>query len=86
MTSTNKLIVKEIDSDLMLYDSEVDEVHILNATAQAIYKLLRDGKSFEEIEQELKSRFLLEEGYDILKDIEECAQLLTKTGLISPVR
>ena len=86
MTSVDKLIAKEIDSDLMLYNSELDEVHILNATAQVIYKLLRDGKSFEEIEQELRSRFLLEEGHDILRDIEECAQLLKKMELISPVR
>ncbi len=42
--------------------------------------------TFEEIEQELKGRFLLEEGVDIHKDIEECAQLLKKMGLISSVR
>jgi len=80
MAPSNTLIVKEIDSDLILYHPDRDEVHILNPTAQVIYKLLSDGKSFSEIGEELRSRFLLEDGYNILSDIEKCAQLLKKNG------
>ena len=78
----SSLIAKEVDSDLMLYNPEIDEVHILNATGKAIYKLLREGKTSREIEEELRNHFVLEEGHNLIRDIEECLSLLKEKGLI----
>lgn len=76
-------IRKEVDSDLLIYNSDIDEVHILNDTAKAIYKFLCEGKTVREIEEKLQKQFLFEEGYDLYKDIEDCAGLLREKGLIS---
>ena len=78
----SRFIAKEIDSDLMLYDPDIDEVHILNGTAQAIYKCLIEGKTREEIELELRGHFMLAEGHDLRSEIEECLALLLKKGLV----
>ncbi len=77
------LIAKQVDSDLILYNPELDEVHTLNATAKVIFELICKGKSLGDIEKELASRFSFEEGHDILRDIHECVDLLKKKGLIS---
>ncbi len=82
MVCKSDFIAKEIDSDLMLYNPGIDEVHILNVTGKAIYKLLSEGKTSREIEKDLRNYFVLEEGYDLLRDIEDCLALLTKKGLI----
>jgi hypothetical protein len=77
-----RFIAKEVDSDLMLYDPELDEVHILNATARAVYHLLGEGKTVTEIAEILRSRSLVQEGDDPLKDVQECIGALLQKGLI----
>ena len=84
MTASKKtLIAKEIGPDLMLYNSELDEVHILNPVAQMIYRLHNEGKTMPEIEEEVRNSFTTEGNEDILKDIEDCIEVLRKKGLMS---
>ena len=82
MKRKSSLIAKEVDSDLMLYNPEIDEVHILNPTGKAIYKLLHEGKTSQEIEEELRNHFVLEKGHNLIRDIEECIASFKEKGLI----
>ncbi|MDY6971709.1 MAG: PqqD family protein [Thermodesulfobacteriota bacterium] len=78
---TKEILTKKLDSDLMLYDPDRDEVHILNATGGLIYELYKDGKGPHKIEQELRKRFQLENERDILKDVEQFLADLENRGL-----
>lgn len=76
------LIEKEIGSELLLYDLNSDEVHILNATAQVIYKFHKQGMSLVEIEKELKNRFWAGESANVSADLQRCLAELKAKGLI----
>ena len=78
-----KVITKELDSELMLYDPDVDAVHVLNATALLVYKLYGQGKELAEIEQEIRQRFAVGRDRDIASEIRECIAELQAKGLIS---
>lgn len=62
MQTPSRFIVKEVDSDLLFYDSESDHVHILNKTARVVYELLREGKKQEEIIDVLRKSSRVSEG------------------------
>ena len=69
---SKKIIEKKLYSELMLYDSERDEIHILNDSSALIYKLHREGKSVGEIETALREAFSIDTRIDLTSDIERC--------------
>lgn len=79
---TEKILAKELESELMLHDTEKDEVHVLNPTARLIYKLCREGKDLTEIAQEVRRRFQLEKEQDVQSDVQQCLEELRKKGLL----
>lgn len=79
----DKIISKELLDELMLYDPESDEVHILNGTARRIYRLTGEGKSEAEIEAAIKEEFCPDEALPSLgEDIKRCLADLKSKGLI----
>ena len=78
-----RLIAKQLKSELMLYDPVQDAVHVLNATASLIYELCNEGKQPEEIAREMRRRFALSEGEEILKGIQDCLAELQQKGLVA---
>lgn len=78
-----KIIAKELQSELMLYDPERDEVHLLNATARRIYQMHREGKDLTEIEQAIRASFQVEEEQDLHGHIRKCLGELGEKGLIT---
>jgi len=79
---TEKVLAKELDNELMLYDSETDNVHVLNPTARHIYEEYRKGKALHEIEQSLRKSFRISGSTDISADIESYLSEMKKRGLI----
>ena len=77
-----QIMEKELESELMLYDSEEDAVHILNPSARIIYRMKKQGKDLSEIEDRLRETFRLEECQDSRGDILRCLEELTEKGLI----
>ncbi len=80
---SKSMIARELKSELMLYDPEVDDIHILNATAKTIYKLYREGMNVDQIEEAIKKGFHLEERDDLRQDICECIGALKEKGIIA---
>ena len=78
----NKVIAKELGSELMLYDPDLDAVHILNETASLVYSLYKDGRKPDEIEHEMRQRFALGLKEEVLRDIQECLAELRAKGLV----
>lgn len=80
---TKDIKAKELGSELILYDTERDDVHVLNVTAQLIYNLYKEGKDITEIEQGVKNNFQFEEDQDISEHVNKCLDELEKKGLIT---
>ncbi|MEA2014153.1 MAG: hypothetical protein U9N38_02435, partial [Thermodesulfobacteriota bacterium] len=59
-----KIIPKEAGLDLMLYDTEQDEVHVLNPTARLVYDLHKKGRNLTEIEEEMRKNFQADDRHD----------------------
>lgn len=78
-----KLVTKELDSELMIYDPDLDAVHILNSTALLVYKLSSEGKRPVEIEREMRQRFAIDQDQEIASGIQECIVELQAKGLLS---
>lgn len=76
------LIEKEVGAELMLYDPDEDEVHILNPTAKTIYLGLKKGKTAEEIGREIRGRFLVGSDENLLDAVKKCIDDLREKGLI----
>jgi hypothetical protein len=79
---SRSMIARELKSDLMLYDPEVDDIHILNTTARAIYRLYATGMSFDEMEAALRKEFDLADEDDLRQDIYECIEELKGKRII----
>jgi PqqD family protein of HPr-rel-A system len=57
------VLVSELDGDLTLYDSQRNEVHVLNATAGDIWRLLDGEHDLDEIVADLAA------AYDVAPDV-----------------
>jgi len=79
---TEDIIEHPFESDLMLYQTEKDDVHVLNPTARVIYHQYKSTKSLEEIEKALRERFKIDPELDIRGDIENCIAELKQKQLI----
>ena len=78
----NKILKKEQGSELMLYDAEADEVHILNPTARLVYELCAQRKGLGAIEHAMRKAFRAERDCDILLDIRQCLIMLKDKKLV----
>ena len=77
-----QIIEKELKSELMLYDTEKDEVHVLNPAARLVFKLAGQGKSPHEMAQEMQRNFQVNSGQDLHADVIECLEELRSKKLI----
>jgi len=79
---TRHIIEKELDADLMLYDTEADSVHVLNPTARRIYALFREGKSVEEMTEYIRAEFSADPRETVQDDVQACLHELRDKGLV----
>ena len=77
-----QIIAKEQQSELMLYDTEKDCVHLLNPTARLVYVLYRKGRNSAEIEQDIRRNFQVDDGRDLRGDLLRCLEELRSKKLI----
>jgi tRNA pseudouridine-54 N-methylase len=75
-------ITKEMDSELMVYDTEEDSVHVLNSTARMVYHLHQNGRNSVEMEQEMRNHFQVDSAHDLSDDVARCLEELRDKQLI----
>ncbi|MEW6442401.1 MAG: HPr-rel-A system PqqD family peptide chaperone [bacterium] len=80
----DRIIAKELDRELMLYDPAKDAVHVLNPTARVVYECRRRGEPLAEIERVLRERFRADPSRDLSGEIGRCLQELREKGLVAP--
>jgi hypothetical protein len=81
MIYPGRFIVKEVDSDLLFYDPDSDQVHILNPTARTVYELLLENRTEGQIVEALQAT-RDGQGEDIEMDVRKCIEGLIEKGLI----
>ena len=64
------VLVRQLGEESMLYDSEKGSIHILNPTAEFIWRLCDGKHDIEAIEKELQKAFDIPQGKDLRKDVE----------------
>ena len=76
-----KIIAKELESELMLYETEKDSVHVLNPTARLVYVLYKKGRNVAKIEQEIRKSFRVD-NQDLRGDVLIYLEELRRKQLI----
>lgn len=82
-TKNQKISSRQLGNEIMLYDSENDKVHILNETGIIIWNLLDGKNSLDNIKEKLSKQFPEVKSEEILKDVNEIIEKLTREGLIA---
>ena len=77
-----QIIAKELESELMLYDTEKDSVHLLNPTARLVYDLYKKGLDLTKIGQEMQKNFQIDDSRDLRDDLLRCLEELRSKKLI----
>lgn len=75
-------VEQEAGSELFLYDSERDQVHVLNRTARRVRDLARRGRSPEEIEAAVRAEFRPPPGEDVAGQVLRCIETLKQKGIL----
>ena len=78
-------ITKEMDPELMLYDTIEDSVHVLNPTARMVYHLYKKGRNPMEMEQEMRKCFQVDAAHDLQGDVTRCLEELRGKQLIDAI-
>jgi hypothetical protein len=74
------LEMHETEDGLIVYQESTDRVHYLNHTAAAVFELCDGRRSVEDIAEELRSLFALEEAP--VAETEACLAGLVKEGVL----
>jgi len=77
-----QIIAKDMESELMLYETEKDSIHVLNPTARLVYDLYNKGMNPTEIEQEMREKFQVDSGQDLHADVVKCLEELRSKKLV----
>ena len=59
--STNGLLVREVEGEVLVLDTEADLIHQLNASASIIWRLHAEGMAAKEIATSLVSEFAIDD-------------------------
>ena len=77
-----QIIAKDMDSELMLYETEKDSVHLLNPTARLVYDLYKKGMNPTEIKQKMREKFQVDSDQDLHADVMRCLEELRSKQLL----
>lgn len=64
------IFTRKTGKEWMLYDSKNESIHIINSTAEFVWRLSDGSRSIDEIKQELMNTYQISEGIDIGKDVD----------------
>jgi PqqD family protein of HPr-rel-A system len=75
------LLVREVDGELLVLDTEADRIHQLNSTASEIWRLHHAGSDANEIADALANRFEVDKDKAVT-DVFQVLQDFRALGLI----
>lgn len=75
---------ERLGEEIMVFDAETDQVHVLNEASAAIWEGLKAGLDVPEIEQRLRERYDLAAHADPAAMIRESLLAMAAKGLLGP--
>jgi hypothetical protein len=75
------MLIREVNGEVLVLDSESDQIHQLNSTASFIWRNLKDGASASETARRLAEQFDVDENM-ALADVEDILGKLRALGVI----
>jgi PqqD family protein of HPr-rel-A system len=75
------MLIREVGGEVLVLDSESDQIHQLNSTASFIWQHLKDGASASETARRLSEQFDVDENM-ALADVEDILGKLRALGVI----
>ncbi len=76
------VVAQRAGKETLLYDPVADTVHVLNATAWAIWEFCDGEHSLDEVEMRLRARFAAPSEQDVKGDIAMVLAVFAQNGLI----
>jgi hypothetical protein len=70
------------DRDIVLYDEDAKEIHVLNYTAFTVWELCDGKHSLKDIETIMRRKFSIDEDHDVLEDVRRVVDTLFNKGLL----
>ncbi len=80
-TRTETIPGKDLGDEYVFYDAAGDSVHVLNATARAVYILCDGTRSIEEVARAIAGEYDVDE-QTALRDVRETVARLVELGLL----
>ena len=76
------IVVKELGSESVLYDTDQGAIHILNSIARLIWDCCGGEHTVEDIERAVRANFSVTDGYEVSADIRHTIEVLSSKGLL----
>jgi len=76
------VLEQDLGEELLLYQADGEDVHVLNATGRAVWRLCDGQRSLEEIAAALPLHFAQAGGRDIVADVQRMIAGLRERQLL----
>ncbi len=78
----DKIVIKNIGNELVLYNAETKAIHVLNNTSSMVWEYCDGKHNLEMIENKIREKFKVSSAEDIKYDIRETLNKFNELGLI----
>ena len=78
----NGILTRRIGDEWMLYNSEKGDIHVINSTAEFVWRMCDGSRSISEIIHQVRDDYELSDEINIKKDIEDIIQIFWELGVL----
>ena len=78
----NGISTRRIGDEWMLYNSEKGDIHVINSTAEFVWRMCDGSRSISEIIHQVRDDYELSDEINIKKDIEDIIQIFWELGVL----
>ena len=76
------VLARKTGDEWVLYDSEEKSVHVVNATAEFVWRLCDGSHTFSDIAKKMHDAFLVPEGTDVEKALDKIIKTFSDLGIL----
>ena len=77
------VLSRKVGDEWILYDSEKGSVHVINATAERVWRLLDGAHTPDDLERELRAAFAAPDGAPVRRHVDAILKQFADLGVIT---
>lgn len=77
------ILTRRMGEEWMLYDSEKGDIHVINSTAEFVWRLCDGTHKTSEIQHQVQETFDVPDGVDVIKDIDGIIEKFRDLGVLA---